>query len=119
MSSADVNRLVVELMRRGASLLSESCPNCGGIMLRYKGVTFCPRCSGFRSVEEVEEKLAAPRDLLGDIERVIYDELREDLHALRGARGSEERAVVLRSLREELEVLEILLRLKGKVAESG
>ncbi|MGC8666002.1 MAG: Sjogren's syndrome/scleroderma autoantigen 1 family protein [Conexivisphaera sp.] len=119
MSSSDVNRLVVELMRRGASLLSETCPNCGGIMLRYKGVTFCPRCSGFTSIEEVEEKLAAPKDLLGDIEKLIYEGLREDFQALRSARGIEERAASLRSLREELEVLEILLRIKDRVSGTG
>nr|CCC55628.1 conserved hypothetical protein [uncultured archaeon] len=109
----------MELMRRGATLLSETCPTCGGIMLRYKGVTFCPRCSGFTSVEEVEERLRAPGDLLGDLERMIYDGLREDARALRGAKDAEARSASLRLLKEELEVLEILLRIKDRERSSG
>jgi UPF0148 protein len=111
-SSRDTSRLVVELMRRGATLLSESCPTCGGVMLRYRGVTFCPRCSGFTSVEEVESTLVAPGDLLENLEKVLYEGLRDDLRSLTGAKGHEERGALLRSLKEELEVLEIVLRLK-------
>jgi len=115
-SSRDVNRLVVELMRRGASLLSEQCPTCGGIMLRYKGVTFCPRCSGFTSVEEIEEKLSAPGDLLGGLEKLLYDDLRRGIQELRDAKDAEDRSASLRSVKEELEVLEMLLRVKDRIA---
>ncbi len=119
MSSRAIDRLVIDLMRRGATLLSETCPNCGGIMLRYKGVTFCPRCSGFTSVEEVEERLAVPKDILGDLEQLLYDGIKEDVKALRAAKDPGDRGATLRLLKEELEVLEVVLRLKGKVSEQG
>ncbi len=31
----------LEIMRRGASLLSESCPRCGGLQVKFRGRTLC------------------------------------------------------------------------------
>ena len=30
-----------DLLRRGATLLQEACPNCGGVQLRYQGKVYC------------------------------------------------------------------------------
>ncbi|HVP23710.1 MAG TPA: Sjogren's syndrome/scleroderma autoantigen 1 family protein [Conexivisphaerales archaeon] len=48
-------KLMAEMMRRGATLLQEPCPECGGILLRFKGKDICPSCSGLTSVEELDE----------------------------------------------------------------
>ena len=53
MSSAE--KLIVELIRRGATLLKEPCPKCGGLMVKYKGKNVCPVCLKVKSVKEIEE----------------------------------------------------------------
>ncbi|MDH2900014.1 MAG: Sjogren's syndrome/scleroderma autoantigen 1 family protein [archaeon] len=30
-----------DLMRRGATLLNEACPRCGGVQIRYQGKVYC------------------------------------------------------------------------------
>lgn len=33
--------ITAELMRRGATLLNEACPRCGGIQIRFQGKVYC------------------------------------------------------------------------------
>lgn len=43
MSSApqDKMKLAAELVSRGATMLAEPCPECGGIQVRYRGKVYC------------------------------------------------------------------------------
>ncbi|MGH2639684.1 MAG: Sjogren's syndrome/scleroderma autoantigen 1 family protein [Rhabdochlamydiaceae bacterium] len=44
MSEAETkNRMInsADLLRRGASLLREPCPKCGGLQMRYLGTVYC------------------------------------------------------------------------------
>ncbi len=34
-------KLAAELVSRGATMLSEPCPQCGGIQVRYRGRVYC------------------------------------------------------------------------------
>lgn len=120
MSLSDADRarqLTVELLRRGATLLREPCPKCGGLMVRYRGVEFCPRCSGFKSLEEVEEKLMPPEDLLKGLEEAVLARLREGLSALREEAGPEARRAQLELVKEELEVLESIIRVRERMEQ--
>jgi UPF0148 protein len=55
--SKSSQKLMAEMMRKGATLLREPCPECGGILFRFKGRDICPVCSGLQSVEELDEKV--------------------------------------------------------------
>ena len=37
----DKLKLAAELMSKGATMLSEPCPQCGGIQIRYHGRVYC------------------------------------------------------------------------------
>jgi UPF0148 protein len=37
----DNMRLAAEFVSRGATMMSEPCPKCGGIQIRYKGRVYC------------------------------------------------------------------------------
>ncbi|MGC8661270.1 MAG: Sjogren's syndrome/scleroderma autoantigen 1 family protein [Nitrososphaeria archaeon] len=50
----DTSKLIAEIMRRGGTLLAEPCPKCGGLMVKYKGRTFCPKCDNITSIEQIE-----------------------------------------------------------------
>jgi UPF0148 protein len=39
--SKEKMKTTVELVRKGATILSEPCPTCGGVQVRYHGKTYC------------------------------------------------------------------------------
>lgn len=43
-----------ELIRRGATLLKESCPKCGGLQVRYKNRNLCINCDDLSSISALE-----------------------------------------------------------------
>ena len=42
--SEDVRRMA-DLLKSGATMLSDVCPNCGSPLFRVKGQTFCAKCN--------------------------------------------------------------------------
>jgi len=54
MMSDDPQRIIVQLMQRGATLLSESCPKCGGLQVSYKGKVICPKDDNITNIEQLE-----------------------------------------------------------------
>ena len=118
-SETEYRKLLVELMRRGATLLREPCPKCGGLMLKYKGVSFCPRCWGVKSVEEVEEKLKPPEELLDEITNTILGNLRGDIKMLQSAKNNEERRTRLHIVYDELQVLELVWKIKNYISSKS
>ena len=40
-SAKDKMKLAAELVSRGATMMSEPCPQCGGIQVRYRGKVYC------------------------------------------------------------------------------
>jgi len=43
-----------ELMRKGATLLGEACPKCGGLQVRYKNRTLCLNCDNLSDISAIE-----------------------------------------------------------------
>ncbi len=74
--SKSTQKLMAEMLRRGATLLREPCPECGGILLRYQGRDICPSCSGITSIEELEESApkSPPQKGRGDVVAKVLDE---------------------------------------------
>jgi uncharacterized Zn finger protein (UPF0148 family) len=52
---ANTSKLLAEIMRKGGTLLAEPCPKCGGLMVKYKGKTFCPKCDNITTIEQIEK----------------------------------------------------------------
>ncbi|MGC9208620.1 MAG: Sjogren's syndrome/scleroderma autoantigen 1 family protein [Nitrososphaeria archaeon] len=75
MLSKEKRQLVAEILRRGGTLLAEPCPKCGGILVRYKGRTFCPNCDNINSIEDLEAKAELRPAELKDIEDMIKQRL--------------------------------------------
>jgi UPF0148 protein len=77
--SRNRQKLMAEMMRKGATLLREPCPECGGILLRYKGKDVCPSCSGVTSIEELDEApapvAAPPKDRSDAVAKVLDESL--------------------------------------------
>ncbi|MEM3437580.1 MAG: Sjogren's syndrome/scleroderma autoantigen 1 family protein [Nitrososphaerales archaeon] len=43
-----------ELIRRGATLLKEACPNCGGLQIKYKNRILCINCNDLSHISSIE-----------------------------------------------------------------
>jgi UPF0148 protein len=43
-----------ELIRRGATLLKEACPKCGGLQVKYKNRTLCINCDDLSDISSIE-----------------------------------------------------------------
>ncbi len=97
MSSTE--KLMVELIRRGATLLKESCPKCGGLMVKYKGKVICPTCSKAKTVKEIEEELISKGALEPLISEIIEKRVHELIKSIEG----------LPSVKKEKEVVELIL----------
>ncbi|MGA1974158.1 MAG: Sjogren's syndrome/scleroderma autoantigen 1 family protein [Conexivisphaerales archaeon] len=56
--SRSSQKFMAEMLKKGATLLREPCPECGGIIFRYRGSDVCPSCSGITNMEELDEAAA-------------------------------------------------------------
>ena len=73
----------LEIMRKGASLLSESCPRCGGLQVKFRGRTLCITEDDISDtvrtkVIGIEDALSGLRDLSIKKIRELGQELDEE-----------------------------------------
>lgn len=48
-------KVTVEMVRRGASILADPCPTCGGVQVKYHGKVYCSSHEDLSSVLTSEE----------------------------------------------------------------
>ncbi|MEM0117122.1 MAG: Sjogren's syndrome/scleroderma autoantigen 1 family protein [Conexivisphaerales archaeon] len=101
-------KLVVEFMKRGATLLKEPCPKCGGIMLRYRGVEFCPVDSGITSVQQLEEQTKPAADVYEEMLGVVNDKLGQLKLQLKDCNDLNQLSVILDDIKKLLEISSLL-----------
>lgn len=65
-------KLLAELIRRGAVLLKEPCPKCGGLMVKYKERVLCPNCSNIESVDRIDSLLPSYNSIDHNLSELIY-----------------------------------------------
>ncbi len=102
MLSKEKRALVAEVMRRGGTLLAEPCPKCGGIMLKYKGKTFCPNCDNVNSIEELEGASETKPSGLQEIDDLILKRL---LNVLKQQTDDEKTSIITLNYINALKVL--------------
>ncbi|MGQ9468220.1 MAG: Sjogren's syndrome/scleroderma autoantigen 1 family protein [Nitrososphaerales archaeon] len=44
----------IKLIRKGATLLKEACPKCGGLQVRYKNRNLCLNCDNLSDISAIE-----------------------------------------------------------------
>lgn len=79
---------MADMLRRGASLLSQSCPQCGSPLFKIKDEIYCPACE--KKVVIVKEGEPIPPNVEGlmvsDLSSVLYDKLRETVESIKNER---------------------------------
>jgi UPF0148 protein len=106
-------KLMAELLRRGATLLREPCPNCGGILLRYGGREICLACEDITSMEDLEVKLPSASSVPSHRIDVVNRVLDDTLARLERERDPAKRVKILQAAKLSAELLKALKEMES------
>ncbi len=103
-----------DLLRRGAALLREPCPKCGGLQLKYKDKMYCMNCDDLDAVlsPKPEQKAPEPKEVqaptLSPLRKMIEEKLSAVSKQLDATTDVEEQARLLDLISKYVETLEKL-----------
>ncbi len=104
---------LVDMLRRGGTLLSKACPVCSSPLFKIEGKIWCPACE--KQVVIVKEGEPIPPELSGlllsSLADAIYGKLKEVEGRIRNADDLDELQEALKLAVGLLEVLERIKRL--------
>jgi len=77
--SDEVTKKMADYLKRGATMLSEECPNCHVPLFRFRGETLCPKCGARVILVKSDEEMVAARTpiILEDVEETVVRKIRE------------------------------------------
>jgi UPF0148 protein len=115
----EVKRMA-ELLKSGAAMLQETCPECGTPLFRKGNDTFCPKCNKpvviIRSAEQ-ETRLMADR-ILDDSEQILLTKIREVNLAMKIEKDPEKLSAFGDALATWLDAIEKIRRLRLQSREA-
>ncbi len=110
---------MAELLKSGATMLSETCPECGTPLFRKGKETFCPKCNKpviiIQSAEQ-ETRLIADR-ILEDTEQTLLSKIREVNIAMKNETDPDKLITYGNALTSWLSAVEKLRRLRSQTSE--
>ncbi len=111
--SLEVKKMA-ELLKSGAAMLSETCPECGTPLFRKGNETFCPKCNKpvviIQSADQ-ESRLITDR-VLEDSEQILLSKIKELNLAMKNERDPEKLIAYGNALASWLGSMEKLRRLR-------
>ena len=117
----EIIRKMADMLRAGATMLSEVCPQCGSPLFKLKsGEVICPvhgRVFLVKTEEEVEK--VTTYAILEELERSVIKILVNMQKSLANTEGLEELEYKARNLIAWLEVLERIHRLRRKLSTAA
>lgn len=103
-----------DLLKSGATMLSEQCPACSSLLFKIHDEVWCPNCN--KRVVILKEGEQAPSlidtALLGDIEGIVLTKLQEISQQIRNEKNPEKLQGLGNLISVWLEVLERLKRIQ-------
>ena len=105
--SSDYVKRAAELLKMGATMLTDACPICGVPLYRFRGDVFCPKCGRkILLVRGDQEAVSAKTPLiLADIEESLLTkivEVNSKLSTMEDLEGIKKAGEVLNTLLEAL-----------------
>jgi len=119
MSLALEVKKMAELLKSGATMLSETCPECGTPLFRKGKETFCPKCNKpVVIIESAEQETRFMADkVLEDSETILFSKIREINLEMRNETDPEKLLVYGNALTSWLSALEKLKHLRNQNSE--
>ena len=96
-------QLATELMGKGATLLRETCPKCGGLQLRYKGRLLCVNEDDLSEATRIEG--IATTDAMGSLRELVVTKLQEASSILASERDLDRQLKLADLIRKYVELL--------------
>jgi len=112
-------RKMAELLKSGATMLSETCPECGTPLFRKGKETFCAKCNKpVVIIQTAEDEIRLKSDtILENSEQILMAKIQEINLALRNEKDPDNLVAYGNALSSWLSAIEKLRRLKRD--ESG
>ncbi len=100
----------VELLRKGGTLVSESCSACGGVQVKFSGKIVCVNCGKEEMIKVTETKkevkTKVTTEVATDLKNIILLKISELLPALKSATELDKQEDIVKLIKDYLEVLE-------------
>lgn len=110
-------QLATELMGKGATLLRETCPRCGGLQLRYKGRVICVNEDDLEEATKIET--VAATDAIGSLRELVVMKLQEASSSLASERDLDKQLKLADLIRKYVELLKETDKKEEKQQPSG
>ena len=107
---------MAELLKSGATMLQETCPECGTPLFRKGNETFCPKCNRpvvIIKTDEEETRLMADR-VLETSEQTLLAKIQEVNLAMKNETDTDKLIAYGNALESWLGAIEKLRRLRGQ-----
>jgi len=111
---AEVKRMA-ELLKAGAAMLSDVCPECGTPLFKMGEEIFCPKCNRpvVRVKSSEDERKMVAEHVLANTEQTILTKIRETDESIKRETDPEKLIQLGNALSGWLTALERIRRLKG------
>ncbi|MBI2184746.1 MAG: hypothetical protein HYU39_07300 [Thaumarchaeota archaeon] len=96
--------VAAEILRKGATLLKEPCPKCGGVQIRYKNRTLCTNCDDLSNIEALEAP--QPTEVIGKLKDLIAAKIGEASLLLKEEKNIERQTQLAALLLRYVELME-------------
>lgn len=96
----------VELLRKGATLLEEACPKCGGVMIRYKGRRYCVNCDSITTPTVEADFEGVFAEAVGSLRKLVLKKVEQVAGSLKEEVDIERQLQLASLLSRYLELLE-------------
>ena len=104
MSSArDRMKLAADLVSKGATMLAEPCPKCGGIQVRYRGKVYCTSHEDIAGV--TEGQVVSTESVQAQMKDVLLARLSDSASSLAAEKDPVRQQQLLTLMRECYELL--------------
>ena len=104
--SKDKMKTTVELVRRGASILGEPCPTCGGVQIKYHGRTLCTSHADLSPLLSQEE--ISYDSVVASLKQLLLSKLAESVSLLEHEKDSAKQDQLVSLMTKYFDLLEKL-----------
>ncbi|MHB8567298.1 MAG: Sjogren's syndrome/scleroderma autoantigen 1 family protein [Nitrososphaerales archaeon] len=107
-----------DLIRRGAALLGEACPRCGGVQIKYQNMVYClneddlssvldPQSEAVQNVPNKPQQSSSNTES-GDLRRILEEKLGNVSKQLQSSKDPDEQAKLLELISKYVDTLDKL-----------
>lgn len=96
----------VELLRKGATLVKESCSTCGGVQVKYSGKIICVNCGKEEEIAKVATEAAPTEEVVNNLKNTVLAKIGELLPSLKSESDIIKQSDLAKLIIYYLEILE-------------